>query len=77
MTHRLLTSLKHIGAVVGSVVGLFSVVQAFAILPYRVNQAEKALEVANIRISSDHDILIQISRDIQYIKERLDRGNRP
>lgn len=68
------TSLKRSSLTIAAIIGIFGAIQAYAILPYRVEQIEKKQASDELSMKSDHDLLIQISRDTQYIKERLDRG---
>lgn len=71
-------TLKSYMALGGILIGIGGAVESAAILPYRVSQAEKATEILSNKVNFDHDLLIQISRDIQYVREKLQENrNRP
>lgn len=71
MPQKILMSLKNISAIVGIAVGVCGALQAYAVLPFRVQTNEKRIEALEKKLESDHDLLIQISQDVKYlIKER-------
>lgn len=72
MSNKASDNLKLIGLIIGVATGVFSSIQAYALIPYRLNIVEENIRSNRIRTELDHDILIQVARDTQYIKERLD-----
>jgi hypothetical protein len=71
MPQRLIVSLKSVTTVVGVIVGLFGAYQSYAILPYKVEENRKRIELMENRTTMDHELIIKMSMDIQYIKENM------
>lgn len=70
MPQRIITSFKAIGVIIGCVSGGLGFVQAYAIIPYRLTEVEKKSIVIQDKRDLDHDLLIRIAQDVQYLKER-------
>lgn len=68
MPQRILLSIKSISALVGIILGVFGAFQSFAVLPYRVQALEKREE----KTDKDHDLLVKISADMEFVKLKLD-----
>jgi hypothetical protein len=71
MPQRLIVPIKSITTMVGIVVGLFGAYQSYAILPYKVEENRKRLEIMETKAAMDHEMLVKMSMDIQYIKENI------
>jgi hypothetical protein len=63
-------NVKTIAIIISSIIGILGAANSFAVLPYRVEQAEKLIINMQVKSSLDHDLLIKIAQDIEYIKER-------
>ncbi len=58
---------------IGAVLGLIITVSPYFNLVNRVQAAESEIKAMKQKYEIDHDLLIQISSDIRYIKEQVIR----
>lgn len=75
MPQRIAMSIKSVGILISSAIGICGAMQAYTILPYRVDQIEKKAQILQAKVDQDHDLLIQISRDITFVRERMSEKN--
>lgn len=70
MPANLSSKIKTWAIILGIITTLFTYVQGYGVLNYRVDKSEKSIETLRMKIETDHDLLIKIYQDVQYIKER-------
>ncbi len=70
---KLRTILLIISLTLGIIMGMLSLSQMFVILPYRLAEAEKKIEVLQIGRNADHEILIRIEEQVAEIKRTIVR----
>jgi hypothetical protein len=73
MPRTILASFKSIGILIGTLTGILGFVQAYTLLPYRVTESEKRVITIEMKREIDRELLIQIARDVQYLRE-MQRG---
>ncbi len=61
---------KNIGTTVSLLVLIVGVVGTYAVNNYRIDQNVKTIEALQVKRDIDHDLLIKIAADVQYLKER-------
>jgi hypothetical protein len=76
MPTRLVSTIKTWSLIIAFLSGIFGAIQAYSILPYRVEQLEKKSDITAQKVETDHDLLIKIYQDVSHIRERLDRNPR-
>lgn len=69
MSNQLKERMSVISLVVGLIVTVLSFVQAYAVLPYRMDQVEKAQR----NYMDDRDRLIRIETTLKNVERRIDR----
>lgn len=73
MSDKLKTNLHAISLAIGIVIAVFALVQAWAILPYRVQQTESEVKAMKDERKSDHEILVRIEEQVKALREELRR----
>lgn len=73
MSDRLKSSISVISMVVGITIGIFGFIQAYAVLPYRVDQNEKTIRTLTIESRDNRELLIRIEERVKDLQSKLDK----
>lgn len=70
-TERIRTALMLVSLSLGIIMGVLGMAQAWVILPYRLGEAEKRIELLQIGRNQDHEILIRIEEQTAEIRRQI------
>lgn len=76
MPQRIYNVLKTWGIIIGIVTSIFGAIQAYSVLPYKVEELKRKTEFMESKAANDHDILTRIYQDVQYLKMQIDKQNK-
>ena len=64
MSEKLKLNLSQLALIVGICAGVFGAIQAYAVLPYRVEETEKAIRSIQDELKGTREILIRIEERV-------------
>jgi hypothetical protein len=73
MSEKLKSNVAIVSAYVGILVGVFGFIQAYAVLPYRVQQVEADTQAIKAERKTDREILIRIEEQLHFLREEIRR----
>jgi hypothetical protein len=71
MSQALKSNLTVVSLIVGICMGVFGFIQAFAVLPYRVEQSEHSIKALQEDAKSSREILIRIEERVKRVQEDI------
>ena len=63
-------SLTRLGVTLGVALSIFSAVQAFANIPYRLDQVEQRMRAVEREAAINRDILVRIEERVKWLQDR-------
>ena len=73
MSQALKSNLTVVSLIGGIVIGVFGFIQAYAVLPYRVDQTEKSIRALQDEAKINREILIRIEERVKRLQGRADQ----
>lgn len=70
MSDETTKSLQRIGIVLGIITTIAAVVGAWAVLPHRMDAAERRIEILEAEAKTSHDLLVRIDENVKALKEK-------
>jgi predicted cobalt transporter CbtA len=74
VSEKLKSNVAIVSAFVGILAGVFGFIQAYAVLPYRVEQIEKDTRAMKDERKTDREILIRIEEQVRALREEIRRN---
>lgn len=73
MSDKIKVGLTNLSLITGITVGVFGALQAYAVLPYRLEQAEREVRALKDERKVDREILIRIEEQVKAMREEMKR----